>query len=496
MPHATAKGVSPTVGMEKSPEKHRKEQKSEKKRRRHDDVDGDRKPKRPKKVAQAAAPEPLGNNKLEHTPPVTEDAIIGSRQEGEAAVTSEGLSHEETAGSSRRTSHKHKELDKQSVAGAPESRLGETRENSKADKKEKKEKKKKKKKKKKHEGSDPAGLDADEATAASSEKPLKKRKHKSRDSHTDKKPKTQPVEAEPELLTLKTRKAHQPADAPADIEYPFFTAKASLWLPLFPSGFESPVSSLAEQHLAPLKNHFHNILGGVLLGYRDVAVGHQSKPSKDEEEEVGVSELTSIAEYAVSYGWLFFTAELFVPTYGAYMEGNLVLQSEGQVGVICWGKFNASIEAKRLPKTWKFIELGGDEQEFPEVAEEGMEEDDAELQNIEQMHKTGHWVDQRGKAVRGWLRFRIKGFDVGVVKGTGYMSIEGTMLTEAEEDELQEDEAEMERRQKLKLGGVVLRERRRRVPQASMTSLGPEEIEETSEEKKELYKGSRPQTPS
>jgi len=288
----------------------------------------------------------------------------------------------------------------------------------------------------------------------------------------------------------------QPHDAPPAVEFPFFTQTTSLWLPLYPVGFDKPLESMVRQHLDPLVNHYSPVLGGVLLGYSDVALGDHPGRPKTRSSEPSPTVLASVDEYAVGFGWLTFTAQLFVPSRGAFMEGSLILQAEGHVGVVCWNKFNASIEAKRLPHGWRFVDLehsaaAADEETLREAESHNTGED---APGVQQMHATGYWVDAASRPVRGKLRFRIKNFDVGMAGDNGFISIEGTMLTEEEERELLAEELETERRRKLRAGGHLRREERR-VPTFSLTRFGREDEEEGSGQRQELYKGSRPVTP-
>ena len=211
--------------------------------------------------------------------------------------------------------------------------------------------------------------------------------------------------------------------------------------------------------------------------------------------------LYNVDEYAVGFGWLTFDAELFVPARGKWLEGVVQLQSEGHIGVVCWSKFNASIEAKRLPKGWKWMDIAKKSDygssSLPTPADEEEDALDGEdVQVVEQMHTTGYWVNEHGKRVGGKLRFRIKNFDVGLAGDIGYLSIEGTFLDDAAEQALakQEREAETRRRSKQNASGL-LRPLSRRVPEFSMTKLGREEEEEDEGQRREVYKGSRPGTP-
>lgn len=286
---------------------------------------------------------------------------------------------------------------------------------------------------------------------------------------------------------------------PTDAEYPFFTQTISLYVPFFPIGWDKPLTNVAAQHLDPLVGHYNPTFRGVLLSYSHLNLSDRPvkasliHPPTDETPAY----LYNVDEYAVGFGWLTFDAELFVPARGKWLEGVVQLQSEGHIGVVCWNKFNASIEAKRLPKGWRWVDIAKKSDYGPAAADDEEDVLDGEdLQVVEQMHTTGYWVNEQGKKVGGKLRFRIKNFDVGLAGDIGYLSIEGTFLDDAAEQAVakQERAAEKRRRSKQNASGL-LRPMSRRVPEFSMTKLGREEEEEDEGQRREVYKGSRPGTP-
>ncbi|KAL2158301.1 hypothetical protein VTH06DRAFT_4622 [Thermothelomyces fergusii] len=323
----------------------------------------------------------------------------------------------------------------------------------------------------------------------------------------DKKKRKSKVSSTTNATTLQEATSGAAAEMPADADFPFYTQTISLYVPFFPVGFDKPLTNVAAQHLDPLLNHYSPLLRGVLLSYSNLNLSDRpakasiTHPPTDETPAL----LHSIDEYAVGFGWLTFDAQLFVPSRGKWMEGVVQLQSEGHIGVVCWNRFNASIEAKRLPKGWKWIDLakdGAKSNASPALDQEGEGEDQSdildgeELQVVEPMHTTGYWVDQKGKKVGGKLRFRIKNFDVGLAGDYGYLSIEGTCLDDEAEWALaaQEREAERARRAKHNPSGL-LRPLSRKVPEFSMTKFGREDEEEDGGKRTVLYKGSRPGTP-
>ena len=325
------------------------------------------------------------------------------------------------------------------------------------------------------------------------EKKEKKDKKKQRQASTTPEPETATTTTD--AMDVDTTTTTLPTD---DADFPFYTQTHSLYVPFYPCGFDKPLTNVAAQHLEPLLNHYSPVLRGVLLSYTNLNLSERPvqasvfNPPTDETPAL----LRSVDEYAVGFAYLTFDAHMFKPSRGKWMEGVVQLQSEGHIGVQCWGRFNASIEAKRLPKGWKWVDLKGDshhhhkffndddEEKEKEQAEEQEEEeedqlDGEELQVVEQVHTTGYWVDASGKKVSGKVRFRIKNFDVGLAGDYGYLSLEGTFLNDDEERALQQEEREAERKRRSRQNpGGLLRPMSRRVPEFSMTKFGKEEEEE------------------
>ena len=112
------------------------------------------------------------------------------------------------------------------------------------------------------------------------------------------------------------------------------------------------------------------------------------------------------------------------------MEGYVNLQNEGHLGLVCWNLFNASIERKRLPSDWKWKDVSDAREGWEGVgetyAEEGM----------------GYYVDGEGKKIEGMVKFRVREIESSHDRERGFLSIEGTMLSEAAESKLVEGEKE------------------------------------------------------
>ncbi|KAM0458299.1 hypothetical protein ACHAPV_006110 [Trichoderma viride] len=269
---------------------------------------------------------------------------------------------------------------------------------------------------------------------------------------------------------------YQPPDIPANPQFPFYSQNVSLYEPIYPTGWSQPVTSSEYQHLQHLKNKYVPSLRGVLINYKNVALGENPGRTGAATSDDDSTILKSVNEFAVGFGWITAEVELFVPSRGAWMEGSINLQTEGHIGVVCFGQFNASIEARRLPSAWKWVS-----NEDPEAF--GMEEtasvitaDDHGV--VRQIHSTGFWVDGSGDKVKGKIRFRIRNFDVGVSGETSYLSLEGTMLDKEAEKALVREEAATAAMRK---GNKGRNAHRRRAPEFAMTRF-MDEAEQPAEE--------------
>ncbi|PTD07410.1 hypothetical protein FCULG_00007044 [Fusarium culmorum] len=268
---------------------------------------------------------------------------------------------------------------------------------------------------------------------------------------------------------------YQPPDIPANPQFPFFTQTVSLYEPLFPIGWAQPVTNCQFQHLQHLQNKYVPSLRGVLLDYRNVAFGENPGRHGAATDDEMPATVMAKGEAAVGWGWITAEVDLFVPSRGAWMEGSVNLQTEGHIGVVCFGKFNASIEARRLPPDWKWG--------FEETASVITADDHGV---VRQIHSTGFWADGSGDKVKGKIRFRIRNFDVGTSGEISYLSLEGTMLDRAGEKAVVAEEAETAKMRQGKKG--IQRGRRRHIPEFAMTRFADEQeqTQDNEEEKREV----------
>ncbi|KAG5926751.1 hypothetical protein E4U53_003004 [Claviceps sorghi] len=266
---------------------------------------------------------------------------------------------------------------------------------------------------------------------------------------------------------------YQPPDIPANPQFPFFKQTVSLYEPIYPNGWAQPVTNAQCQHLQQLQNKYVPSLRGVLLDYANVSLGPRPGRAGAAADDESPTTLLSKGEYAVGFGWITADVGLFVPSRGAWMEGSVNLQTEGHIGVVCFGRFNASVEASRLPPSWKWVSNESPEANGFEETASVITADDHGV--VRQIHSTGFWVDGSGARVKGKIRFRIRNFDAGTSGETSYLSLEGTMLDKDSEKKLVQEEARLAQVRREKKGGRKME--RRRAPDFSMTRFAPEESE-------------------
>lgn len=419
--------------------KSKKSNKSEKKRSREDDGVADTEPRKHKKSKSVSAAA-LEIDDIGNVDDTTEKKKKkkSSKHEGEAADKSEKKKHKK----------KH------------------------ADGEEKAERKKKKSKKDEDADGDEEKVDVDEQDIIP-QSPIQSAQ-KNDDADAD----AMDIDDEPAVNSVSS--IHQPPDIPSKPQFPFFSQTVSLYEPIYPNGWAQPVTGCEFQYLRHLQNKYVPSLKGVLMSYTNVTLGDE--PSRDgaatNDEEM--TTLKSQREYGVGFGWITADVQLFMPTRGAWMEGSVNLQTEGHIGVVCFGRFNASIEARRLPPSWKWVSN-------EDAEAEGMEEETASVVApdehgvVHQIHSTGFWVDASGDKIQGRIRFRIRNFDVGVSGETTYLSLEGTMLDKGSEKTLVQQEAEaIKMRRSTKTNRRL---DRRRAPEFSMTRFFSEEEKQAQEER-------------
>ncbi|KAI4208279.1 MAG: hypothetical protein LQ346_000159 [Caloplaca aetnensis] len=227
---------------------------------------------------------------------------------------------------------------------------------------------------------------------------------------------------------------------------PFHQQTCSLYLPLPPIAQNHPLQGLCAEHLSPLILTYYAPLGGVLLSFRNAKLSTTPQLIAATDHEPALAH--TINEYAAPHVWL--TAEflLFKPRRGDMIEGWINLQNEGNIGLVCWNFFTASIERKKLPNDWKWVPVGVDVRRSKKKKLKGSEHGNApDLDRTEAtpqvkglMNTQGHFVDGDGRRVEGLIRFTVEDVETSRASGgdTGFLSMEGTLLEKSDERGLRE----------------------------------------------------------
>ncbi|OJJ08680.1 hypothetical protein ASPVEDRAFT_144792 [Aspergillus versicolor CBS 583.65] len=300
-----------------------------------------------------------------------------------------------------------------------------------------------------------------------------------------------------------SKKSRDKTPAAASIpDSPYSLTTATLYLPLSPISI-SPTHALASllaEHLSPLLLTYYPPLEGIVLAYSNASISSEppSSSSPSSSTSLNPQPLTlaaSAGEYGVMYVYLTATFLVFRPQRGQTLEGWVNVQSEGFLGAVVLNLFSVGIERKRLPRTWKWIPPG--EEDYAEdsgptsnntSAQTSEDEDDEKTSNSPPFDPAkehfnpvptasdsnpfasdtpdqdqdaidagtaerggegsdedtyeGYFQSISGHRVRGTVKFRVVDIDVipGSERDRGFLSIEGTMLSEDEEAKVVEDE--------------------------------------------------------
>ncbi|KAI9825030.1 MAG: hypothetical protein M1826_007108 [Phylliscum demangeonii] len=224
---------------------------------------------------------------------------------------------------------------------------------------------------------------------------------------------------------------------PAVADSPFQLKTISLYLPLSPISQLHPVEGLCAEHLSPLLLSYYPPFDGVIICYQNVRLSEN--PTDSTTDGDGPVMAKSIAEYGASFVWVTADFVLFRPRTGQWIDGWINLQNESHIGLVCFNLFNASIERQRLPRDWTWSGSGG---------RVGGEMDSTRLSNPEpapshladEDRGQGFFIDGKDKPVDGQLRFRVKDIDTAFTGERGFLTIEGTLLDEATEKKVLEEE--------------------------------------------------------
>ena len=229
---------------------------------------------------------------------------------------------------------------------------------------------------------------------------------------------------------------------------PFHLQTASLYLSLPPIAQNYPLQGLCTEHLSPLILTYCSLLGGIVLSYQNVRLSTRPQGASDPKEETALAQ--SIDEYAAPHVWVTADFLLFRPRKRNRIEGWINLQNEGNIGLICWNFFSASIEKKRLPRGWKWRSSYPGRKISKQKLKDSARNDSLPLTQVQSESGTnevedvqGYFEDQDTGRVRGLITFWVKDVDTSRSSGgdNGFISIEGTLLQGIEEKELSQSES-------------------------------------------------------
>jgi DNA-directed RNA polymerase I subunit RPA43 len=235
-----------------------------------------------------------------------------------------------------------------------------------------------------------------------------------------------------ESLPKRPRIASPAAEADTTSTSPFVKQTSSFYLPLSPIYHAFPVDGLCAEHISPLLLTYHPPLGGVILSYSNPRLSNTpaNAPSSRDGPDASPTVLAkSIDEYAVSFIWLTVDFILLRPTPGAVIEGYVSLQNESYLGLVCWNFFNAGVDRKRIPSTWKWVPNHN--------ANAGTKSSTDWMRGLRNKsdESSGHYVDENGKKIEGKVKFTVKDFESApsTERERGFLSIEGTLLSPEED---------------------------------------------------------------
>lgn len=219
---------------------------------------------------------------------------------------------------------------------------------------------------------------------------------------------------------------------------PFHIQTSSLYLPLSPISQLYPLKGLCAEHLSPLILTYYPPFHGVVLSYTNV---HLSEHPSTSTSTTGKILARSVDEYAVSFIWVTADFLIFEPQRGGWIEGWINLQNEGHLGLVCWNLFNASVERKRLPKAWKWIgaRMGSEQEKKHKKQKNTAEESESQEIGVDGVDEgEGYFEDAEGNKIEGAIRFRVRDMESSPAsdKEKGFLSIEGSLLSEEEEMDL------------------------------------------------------------
>ena len=275
-----------------------------------------------------------------------------------------------------------------------------------------------------------------------SEKKSKKRKH---DVVQQPSSNPSPTKKGKSGLPVNESSSQPELDIESHEDSPFHHQTLSLYVGLSPITQLQALRGICAEYLSPLVLTYYPPLQGVILSYSNPRVSNGPRETSDSEAVLA----KHVDEYGVSLVWVTADFVVFKPQKNGWIKGWVNLQNEGHIGLVCWNLFNASIDRRNLPKSWKWVYTGG-RPKSTHTKGAGQSSDPANSQETQEFgqyinghrHYEGYFVDKNGNKVEGELKFRIKDIDAtaGADREKNFLSIEGSLLSLKQERKLREDE--------------------------------------------------------
>jgi len=231
---------------------------------------------------------------------------------------------------------------------------------------------------------------------------------------------------------------------------PFEIVTSSLRVPIPPIGQSKPLATVCANSLSPLILRWSPEFKGVIFAYRNPKLVTGPMESS-EEKEIPLAQ--AVDEYAAPLIWVRADFVVFKPQKGIWLDGYVNLQNESFIGFVLWNVFTGTIERKRLPQDWIWIEDQGEYEDTNE-AQNGDTLVDFEIAGRRRKftHGVGHFEDEEGNLVKegSKIKFRIWDFEPAFAETEErhFLTLEGSMLTDEEEKALEEEEREVQQRRK------------------------------------------------
>jgi len=230
---------------------------------------------------------------------------------------------------------------------------------------------------------------------------------------------------------------------------PFEIVTSSLRVPIPPVGQLKPLATVCANSLSPLILRWSPEFKGVIFAYRNPKLVTGPMQSS-EGEEIPLAQ--AVDEYAAPLIWVRADFVLFKPQKGIWLDGHVNLQNESFIGFVLWNVFTGTIERKRLPQDWIWIEDQGEHEDTYEAQNRDAMVDFEMVGRRKFTHGIGHFEDREGNRVNegSKIKFRIWDFEPAFAETEErhFLTLEGSMLSDEEEKALEEEERKVQQRTK------------------------------------------------